>query len=159
MFRYFTTSALKSSLGAANQDRGAKYASKLRLPVRAAVRTMLTVAFIAMPIVTSWTHAASERGRVDGVVTDPTGAKVAGARVLLRSGAGVIAYQATTDNEGHFAIPNVAEGKYKVIVEAPGFSHSGDVSVGLRGGASERVTVRLEIAAVSDQLVVSATRT
>ncbi|HSB07879.1 MAG TPA: TonB-dependent receptor [Blastocatellia bacterium] len=156
---YFSRNPLKSPAGSAFKGRGPRRASKLVLLLRAALRGIFVIALVAQPVVTWRTHAASERGRVEGVVNDPAGSKIAGARVLLRSIAGVIAYQATTDSEGRFSVSNVEEGNYKLMVEAPGFTQAGDTSVELRDGASQSVTVRLEIAAVSDQLVVSATRT
>ena len=62
--------------------------------------------------------AAPARGRVEGSVTDPSGAKVIGARVSLRDTAGLIAYQARSDDEGHFAINDVAAGRYHPPADA-----------------------------------------
>lgn len=132
------------------------------LTTRSLIAATLQIALalvVAVNLIFSQLAHAAEPGRVEGVVNDPAGAKVAGARVFLRSSAGVIAYQATTDSEGAFVISRVVAGAYKVIVDAAGFSQTGDVSIDVRDGAAQRVAVRLEIAAVSDHLVVSATRT
>ncbi|HSO73685.1 MAG TPA: TonB-dependent receptor, partial [Blastocatellia bacterium] len=102
---------------------------------------------------------AAELGRVSGVVVDSSGAKVAGARVALRDAAGVAAHQARTDSEGQFSIAAVAEGRYRVTVEADGFTQSQEAAVDLRPGATETVSVRLDVSAISDQIVVTATRT
>jgi outer membrane cobalamin receptor len=103
--------------------------------------------------------AVTERGRVEGSVTDPSGAKIAGARVTLRDLAGAPLYQGRTDNEGRFSISDVAEGRYALKVDAPGFLQPEMVKVYLRPGATESVDVRLEVAAITDQLVITATRT
>src|SRR6185503_10376842 len=79
--------------------------------------------------------AATARGRIEGAVTDPTGAKIAGARVSLRDTTGVIAYQARSDDEGHFAIGEVVTGRYTVNVEASGFSQSKTITVEVKSGA------------------------
>lgn len=103
--------------------------------------------------------AAAERGRVSGVVVDPSGAKVVGARVALRDAAGVAVHQARTDSEGQFSIAAIAEGRYRVTVEASGFTQAQEAAIDVRADATETVSLRLEIAALSEQMVVSATRT
>jgi len=102
---------------------------------------------------------AAERGRVSGVVVDPTGAKVAGARIALRDASGGAVYQTRSESEGQFSIADVAEGRYRVTVEAPGFTQAQEADIDVRSGADETVTLRLAIAAISDQMVVTATRT
>jgi outer membrane cobalamin receptor len=103
-------------------------------------------------------HAATP-GRVEGTVMDPAGAKISSARVLLRRGAGVIAYTASSDDEGHFIFAGVEPGSYSLVVEAIGFSQTQEAKVDVSGGKTQTVAVRLDIAAVSDHIVVSATRT
>lgn len=105
------------------------------------------------------TSAAAQNGAVEGSVVDPSQAKVAGARVALRDATGVSAYQTLTDSEGKFSITNVSQGRYSVTVEAPGFSQAGKTTVEVLGGGTQTLTVRLSIAALSDHIVVTATRT
>ena len=102
---------------------------------------------------------ASGGGRVTGIIFDPSGAKIGAARVTLRDLAGVSVYQARSDNDGQFSIAGVADGRYRVTVEASGFIQAKDNTVDVRNDAAVAVTVRLEIAALSDQMVVTATRT
>jgi hypothetical protein len=70
------------------------------------------------------THAAAlmrGNGRLSGVVTDPSGAAVAGANVrLLDENNGVIA-QTTTESNGQYTFSGVAAGNYRVEVERQGF--------------------------------------
>ncbi len=118
------------------------------------------VAFALVALLSSASLAnLVERGRVEGSVADPAGAKVAGVRVALRDAAGFVAYQTRSNDEGHFALNDVAAGRYVLIVEAPGFSQSNRATVDVRDGATENVDLRLEVSAISDQLVVTATRT
>ena len=83
-----------------------------------ALLPLLFAALLFAPFALAAT-AETARGRVEGAVTDPTGAKVAGARVSLRDITGVIAYQARSDDEGHFAIGEVVTGRYTVNVRLP----------------------------------------
>jgi len=103
--------------------------------------------------------SASEPGRVEGNVTDQSNAKVGRARVTLRDKAGVIQYETRTDEDGKFSVSNVADGSYRVSVESPGFTQTREVRVELRGGVIKTVDVRLDVAAISDRLVITATRT
>lgn len=119
---------------------------------------LLFVALLFVPL-SPMATAATARGRVEGAVTDPTGAKVAGAQVSLRDRTGVIAYRARSDDEGHFAIGEVVAGRYTVSVEASGFSQSKTITVEVQSGTTENANVQLEISAISDHLFVTATRT
>jgi hypothetical protein len=101
---------------------------------------------------------AAQNGSVSGSVSDPSGGRIAAANVSLRDGAGVTAYRTRTSDDGSFSLEEVASGRYTVSVEAPGFSQSEIVQVAVTAGAVEKVTVQLELAAVSDYLVISATR-
>lgn len=114
--------------------------------------TIITISMTALA-------GSAARGRVEGNVTDPTGAKVAGARVALRDATGVVAYQTLTDSEGRFTIADVAEVRYSVTVEAPGFSQTEKITVDVHAGATETVAVHLNVAAISDHIVITATRT
>jgi outer membrane cobalamin receptor len=100
-----------------------------------------------------------EGGRVEGSVSDPSGASVSGARVLLRDTSGQVVYQTRTDADGRFALAPVASGAYTVTVEARGFSPPLKASVIVGPAASEKISIVLEVAALSDQIVVTATRT
>lgn len=102
---------------------------------------------------------AAERGRVVGSVADPAGGKVAGARVALRDATGAVVYQGGTGGDGQFSISDVVDGHYTISVVAPGFTQPHEATVDVRAGATETIAVRLEVAAISDRIVVTATRT
>jgi vitamin B12 transporter len=131
--------------------------SFLKLKLRSVIE-LFWVAIMSIALLNSAT-ATTQGGSVVGSVTDPSGAKISGARVLLRDRAGIVAYQARTDSGGQFSLSNIAEGSYRVSAEASGFIQPNAIVVEVRGGASENVEVRLELAALSDQLVITATRT
>ncbi len=102
---------------------------------------------------------ASESGRVEGNVVDPSGSKIADARVVLRDRTGQIAYQTRANDEGRFAFSNVAAGDYGLLAEVAGFSQPEKITVSVGAGQTQNVEVRLDVAAISDKIVVSATRT
>jgi vitamin B12 transporter len=103
--------------------------------------------------------AAADGGRLEGNLVDPNGSEAAGARVSLRNAAGAVVYETRADSKGRFLFSEVAGGAYALAVEAQGFSQAERTWVTVRDGVSETVTVRLELAAISEQMIVSATRT
>jgi vitamin B12 transporter len=104
--------------------------------------------------------AASSPGHLSGTVVDPAGAGVPNARVLVRDKAGVVIYEARTDSAGGFSLSDVSEGTYTVVVEAEGFTQPDKAIAQVAPGASgDSVSIKLAVAALSDQLVVTATRT
>jgi hypothetical protein len=60
-------------------------------------------------------------GSLTGVVTDPTGAVIPGAKVNLTDASKGYNYPATTDSVGRYVITNLLPSTYKLSVEAPGF--------------------------------------
>jgi len=102
---------------------------------------------------------ASRTASITGDVTDPTGAAVAGARVILRELSGALAREKQTLADGSFVINGISPGEYKLLIEAPGFSQPHPLTVKLVEGENEKLTIQLEVAAVTDRLVITATRT
>ncbi len=94
------------------------------------------------------------RGRIQGTVTDPSRAVVAGATVTLRNNNTAVSANRSTDATGHYLFDLVEPGVYTVTIELQGFNrflqenvlveNRSDVTVNglLRiGGVSETVTV------------------
>ena len=67
-------------------------------------------------------YAQTFRGAINGNVTDPSGAVVAGANVKATNEATGIALSTVTTSGGSFAFQDIPLGTYKVSVAAPGFS-------------------------------------
>ena len=110
---------------------------------------------------TAVTTAQDYRGKVQGIVTDPSQAAVAGAKVALKNVNTGVEDVKQTDAIGAYAFDFVAPGTYSVAVEAAGFQKflqdnitvltRGDVSVNAPltvGAVSETVTVAAQAAAV-----------
>src|ERR1051326_2071498 len=63
-------------------------------------------------------------GAISGTVTDPTGAGVPGAKVVLKDEGTGITRESSTTGEGTFFFPDLAHGSFEVSVTAPGFQSS-----------------------------------
>ena len=60
-------------------------------------------------------------GSITGVVSDPTGAVVPGAKVVLTDTNKGYTYNAVTDSVGRYLILELPASNYKITVEAAGF--------------------------------------
>src|ERR1700755_2541361 len=66
--------------------------------------------------------AQSDRGSVSGIVTDPSGAGITGAKVTVTNAAMGTQNSTVTTGAGAYTIPQLSAGVYSVTVVAPGFS-------------------------------------
>jgi hypothetical protein len=92
---------------------------------------------------------------VAGVVSDPTGAVVANAEVILMR-AGVETAVTTADAQGHYTFANVAPGDYTVHINAVGFATYQSSAVQVMPGRSVTHNAKLTIAAMQQQVNVAA---
>ena len=61
-------------------------------------------------------------GTINGRVTDPQGARVAGARVTVTNGAQGTSRETQTNAEGLYVFPSLEVGTYDLRVESPTFA-------------------------------------
>jgi vitamin B12 transporter len=135
------------------------YYPSCRLSVPAAIlRASITWTLIIFITLSSTAIASSGSGRLEGTIKDAEGAGISAARIVLRDGVGNIVSQAVTNSEGRFSF-SAPEGSYSLTVEANGFSQTEKLSVEIRAGNTETTEVQLAVSAISDQIVVTATRT
>ena len=81
--------------------------------------TLLAI-FLAVPV-----HAQfAQRGSINGVVTDPSGALTAEVRVTLTDLQRNQTSTTTTDSSGHYVFSQLLLGSYQLAVEASGFKKS-----------------------------------
>jgi len=93
---------------------------------------------------------SSAPDRISGVVRDPTGAVIEGAKVELSSAGGFRA-KAMSDRSGGFFFGGVRVGRYQLTVTAPGFKPASlaDIVIGNGGGNIENVTLQVASARIS----------
>ena len=94
-------------------------------------------------------------GRLRGMVTDPSGAAVAGASVELKSADGATAASTSTDNAGMYFFSDVNAGKYELQLQSPGFKSDTLTELNVAPGENI-VNARLEVGAVSETVEVAA---
>src|SRR5438128_6316715 len=73
--------------------------------------------------------AQTNTGTITGLVTDPAGAAVAGAKVIVRNQATGAAVNTATTEAGNYAAPSLPAGIYDIAVIAAGFKRAAAASV------------------------------
>jgi hypothetical protein len=79
------------------------------------------------------------RGAIQGRVTDPSGATVAGAQVRAANAATGVEVTAVTNESGSYALPYLLPGNYTVSVQVTGFKKS------IRNGIELRINDRVDV--------------
>jgi hypothetical protein len=98
----------------------------MRMPSRTILFCLLVLFF--SPLLTL--RAQSNSGSIAGVVTDPSGAVIPGASVIIQNPVSGYSRTTTTDNTGHFRFANVPFNPYHLTVTREGFgAFAEDVNV------------------------------
>ena len=115
-----------------------------------------TLAALMVALLFAWPAAAQEqRGSIEGVVKDSSGAVLPGVTVEARTNTGVV-LTATTDAEGVYRFPSVAPGNYEVSATLTGFTSRKQANVIVGLGQIKKVDLALGLAGVSESVQVTA---
>ncbi len=95
-------------------------------------------------------------GSVAGVVTDATGAIIAGATVIATNSTTGIARSVVSGDSGHYLIANLDAGTYRIKVSARAFKDSIVDNIPVKANATATVNVTLQVGTVSEVVTVSA---
>src|SRR4051812_25623509 len=118
----------------------------LRITAVFCVLLMLVCALPAQDASTAQLH---------GIVRDPKGALVQGAKVTVRDEQRGIERTTTTDGNGEYQVVKLVPGPYTVTVEAPGFAAWNAKNVVLTIGQSAELPVAVSIAAANTEVNVT----
>ncbi len=99
------------------------------------------------------THAQTGGAPVQGTITDPTGAVVPGASVVLTQSETAVVQKTTTNSAGIYVFPASPLGDYRLTVSSPGME-TWEGSVLLQAGLAATVDVKLKIGATATQITV-----
>lgn len=130
-------------LGPANRNWGYEMAFTYRLVV------LFCVAGLAL--------AQTDRGIINGTVTDPSSAAVGGARVVATNTATNVNSVTTSTSSGDFTIPALPVGTYQLRIEQQGFKAAVRSDVIVSAGSTVTVNAQLEVGAVTESIQVAAT--
>ena len=95
------------------------------------------------------------KGTISGRVTDPSGAVIAGAQVVVTNTAMGTKSDLTTNAEGIYRAPALSPGMYKIEVAATGFKKAVRPDIEVRVADRLDINVALEIGASEQSVTVS----
>jgi hypothetical protein len=84
------------------------------------LRCLICSLFLHFTLVHS-SAAQSPTGTISGIVTDPAGATIAGAEVVVVNDSTRVQISTTSNDEGIYVVPNLAPGNYRIQVSKTGF--------------------------------------
>lgn len=93
---------------------------------------------------------------VSGMVTDPQGAAVVGAKVVVTSNATGVSRETTTGADGRYVVPGLLPGDYVLRVSASGFSTDEFKDLHLDVGGAKTVDIPLKVAQAGEVITVNA---
>jgi hypothetical protein len=106
---------------------------------------------IATPVL-----AQSFLGTIRGTVTDPQGAAVQGAAVLVVDESTGVPRSVETDSQGRYEAANLRPGTYRIEIVTSSFKKAERSGVALRAAGTALVDVKLEIGKMEETVTVSA---
>lgn len=100
--------------------------------------------------------AQLDTASLTGLVTDPSGAVITGARVVARNLATNVEQTVATGAAGYYLLPALPVGRYQIAVEKEGFKRAVASEIVLAVGQKARLDFVLELGAVAESITVEA---
>jgi hypothetical protein len=117
---------------------------------------VFALVLLAVTIAVIAAEAQSTLGTLRGTVTDPQGAAVASAAVLIVDESTGVPRNVDTDPEGRYEATNLRPGTYRIEVVTASFKKFERTGVVVRTGGVARVDARLELGGLAENVTVSA---
>jgi Carboxypeptidase regulatory-like domain len=112
---------------------------------------LLPLVFCALMVA----FAQEDRGRINGLVTDPSGAALPNVTVSLRSETTGVVVSKTSDAAGAYLFELLNPGLYTIRVEAPGFKQFQVEHIRVEVAGHVGVNAKLELGAISDTVTIT----
>ena len=111
---------------------------------------------VLIPLLLGAALSAQEyRGRIQGIVTDPSNAVIAGAPVRLVNIATGVANLKLTDGRGNYLFDLVEPGRYSLTVEMQGFSRYLQENILVQNRADITINAALQVGGVAETIKVT----
>ncbi len=127
------------------KNQGSRYFATMLLT--AALLLGCQTAFAQMRIV----------GAISGVVSDPVGALVPNAKVVLKDEVNGTKKEAVTNGSGQFLFPDLPFGSFEITVTAAGFETAVTTHISVVASTNTDVPIKLKVGAASESVTVEGT--
>ncbi|HYR90432.1 MAG TPA: carboxypeptidase regulatory-like domain-containing protein [Terriglobia bacterium] len=112
-----------------------------RITAATIVMPFVIVLSVGLSCVNVWAQATAQ---ISGTVKDQTGAGLSGAAIRMTQTDTGVVWNAITDPNGFYMIPNLAIGPYRLDVDSPGFRTYARAGIVLHANSSPEIDVNLE---------------
>ena len=112
----------------------------------------LFVLLVAWPLL-----ASGPTGTITGTITDPTGAAILKARVIVRNEGTNATRDAETNEDDDYTVALLPPGRYRVMVESTGFRRSVQTGVSVDVDQTVRLDFQLRVGLITEEVNVTDT--
>ncbi|RZU35423.1 carboxypeptidase-like regulatory domain-containing protein [Edaphobacter modestus] len=123
---------------------------------RATGMLLLTAAMLLMMQPVSGFAQTAGLGTISGIVTDPSGAVVPGAKLTITNMATGVSRESATNGTGYYEVNALTPGKYKILVAQPGFQDLLREGITLEAAAHANVPLQVAVGASVQTVVIQA---
>src|SRR5580704_6002548 len=96
------------------------------------------------------------QGTIDGNVTDPSQAAVAGAKVTVTNQGTTLSRETVTNSSGEYTLPTLPPGTYNLAVKVAGFAPYSQTGIAVNANEVTRVNITLSVGQATQEVTVSA---
>src|ERR1700751_3398053 len=125
-------------------------------PEKALMKTIFCTLTLLLLLGTIPALAADGNAALSGVVSDPTGAVVPQATVILRNSTPSAEVKSSTREDGSFTFPSIPPGLYDLRIASPGFKSYSTKALQLAPAETSKLDATLALAEQSTVVEVSA---
>jgi hypothetical protein len=120
------------------------------------MRARITASLLAILVLASPLAAQEQRGSIEGIIKDGSGAVLPGATVVAKSASLPAGVSTASDEQGVYRFPGLPPGVYEVTAELQGFNSAKVADVQLSLGQIKKVELTLSIGTLTESVQVSA---
>jgi len=127
---------------------------RTHIRIRPAILVLTSIFTLLVPVALFGQAVAN--ANIHGVVSDPSGAVIAGAKIKVTQTDMGQTRETSSAADGSYVLPNLPVGPYRLEVAAPSFNNYTQTGIELHVGDNVLVNVPLQLGAVTQELHISA---
>lgn len=113
------------------------------------------VAVLSVLLLSAAAFSQEFRGTISGLVNDPSGAAIPGAKIVVTEVRTGTVTQTTSDSGGQYTVPFLLPGQYTVSAQVQGFKEFLRKEINLGSGDHPVIDIRLEVGDTSQSIEVT----
>lgn len=115
----------------------------------------MSASFVSIVLLLTGTLAFCQTGEITGRISDPNGASVAGANVVVTETATGIKHETKTTDDGYYTVPSLAPSTYSISIAVQGYKPVVQQGIQLHVEQVLRLDFTLQVGAVTETVTVT----